>query len=287
MVEGPVGHDSMDWPSLVFDPDFMAGLERMAAKRFAQPVLAEEACTAMLEALSDNDWAALQSFSGKSQPSTYAYAVAGRAMEDFARRKFGRPRPPQWLQAMGQAWVQVWRMLCLERQWPETILGRLARDYRESLIANAIREIKQRIPRCGEPGFSECCVTELGLDTLPDDNGASLDAGFLAAQREQALKVLSTLLNVNPADANRRSCPSNEEEALANLVAGLALSEDDRLLLSLHYEDGLASRRIAELTGSSPATVQRRLQGLRRQLQAALSEMGLDDNGEATFEFGQ
>ena len=59
------------------------------------------------------------------------------------------------------------------------------------------------------------------------------------------------------------------------------------MLLALHYEDGLASRRIAELTGSSPATVQRRLQGLRQRLLKALEDMGMTDNGEGAFEFGQ
>jgi len=287
MAKGPAVGQSVDWPALIFDPAFMAGLERMAARRFVQPVLAEEACTAMLEALSDNEWAALQTFTGKSTPSTFAYAVAGRAMEDYARRKFGRPRPPQWLQAMGQGWVKLWRMLCLERQWPETIKTRLADEFRDGLIGDAIREIKQRIPRCGEPGFSECCVTELGLDTLPDDKGASLDASFEQAQREQALSLMASLLGDGVGEASGGACPSNEEEALVRLTASLSLSADDRLLLALHYEDGLASRRIAELTGSSAATVQRRLQGLRGRLLNALTDMGMTGNGEASFEYGQ
>ncbi len=287
MSNPQAGADPVDWPAIIFDPAFMAGLERMAARRFVQPVLAEEACTAMLESLSDGDWAALKAFSGKSAPATFAYSVAGRAMEDYARRKFGRPRPPQWLQALGQAWVRLWRMLCLERQWPETIQARLADEFQDALIPDAIREIKRRIPRCGEPGFAECCVTELGLDTLPEDNGASMDAGFADAQRQHALTLMSVLLQRQPGEAPAPRCPSNEEEALSQLVASMSLSADDRLLLALHYEDGLASRRIAELTGSSPATVQRRLQNLRERLQAVLSEMGMTDNGEVTFEFGQ
>ncbi|MCK0153424.1 hypothetical protein MWU49_06910 [Alcanivorax sp. S6407] len=287
MSNPQAGADPVDWPAIIFDPAFMAGLERMAARRFVQPVLAEEACTAMLEALSDNDWAALQGFTGKSAPGTYAHAVAGRAMEDYARRKFGRPRPPQWLQAMGQGWVRLWRMLCLERQWPETIQARLAEEFRDGLIQDAIGEIKRRIPRCGEPGFAECCVTELGLENLPDDAGASMDAGFAEAQRQQALTLMSVLLQGHAGEAGGQGCPSKEEEALSQLVASMSLSADDRLLLALHYEDGLASRRIAELTGSSAATVQRRLQALRQRLHGVLAEMGMTDNGEVTFEFGQ
>ena len=291
MANGKAGDNLIDWPALIFEPRFMAGLERMAARRFVQPVLAEEACTAMLEALSDNDWGGLKSFSGNSAPATFAYAVAARAMEDCARRKFGRPRPPQWLQAMGQAWVRLWRMLCLERQWPETIISKLAADFVDGLISEAIRTIKQKIPRCGEPGFSECCVTELGLGTLPEDNGHSLDQGFQQVQRNQALALMSTLMQRDAAEG--APCPSNQEETLPDqqdslleqLAQTLSLTEDDRLLLALSYEDGLSSRKIADMLGTSAATVQRRLQGLRTQLQQGLASLGLaDGNGEATFE---
>lgn len=275
---------SVDWPSVVFDPVFIAGLDRMAAKRFVQPALAEEAVTAMIEALSENDWQRLLSFSGKSRPPTFAYSVAGRAMEDFARRRFGRPRPPAWLQELGHAWVRLWHMLCLERQWPEAIKNRLARDFQDGLIDQAIRTIKQKIPRCGEPGFSECCTSELGLEQLPDDQGETLIASLRQAQRSQALALLGQLLG--QPEAADAACPSNPEEALDTIDTLLSLDEDDRLLLSLSYEDGLSSRKIADILGTSAATVQRRLQAIRAELQSALQELGIDGAIAMETEFG-
>ncbi len=275
---------STDWPSVVFDPAFMAGLDRMAAKRFVQPALAEEAVTAMIEALSENDWQRLLGFSGKSQPSTFAYSVAGRAMEDFARRRFGRPRPPAWLQELGHAWVRLWHMLCLERQWPEAIKNRLARDFQDGLIDQAIRTIKQKIPRCGEPGFSECCTSELGLEQLPDDRGETLTASLRQAQRSLALALLGQLLG--QPEAADAACPSNPEEALDTIDTLLSLDESDRLLLSLSYEDGLSSRKIAEILGTSAATVQRRLQAIRAELQSALQQLGIDGAIAMETEFG-
>lgn len=274
--------EEIDWPTVVFHPAFMAGLDRMAAKRFVQPALAEEATTAILDGLSEQSWQRLKSFTGKSSPSTFAYTVAGRLMEDFARRKFGRPRPPLWLQEQGQAWVRLWHMLCLERQWPETIQQKLAADFQDGFIAEAIRTIKQKIPRCGEPGFAECCMTELGLEQLPDDQGTALETGLRQTQRANALTLLGQLLT--PAAATQLSCPSNAMEALESLDASLALSEDDRLLLSLSYEDGLSSRKVAEMLDTSPASVQRRLQAIRDRLRVALQAMGVDDiEGEAAF----
>eukprot|EP00003_Mantamonas_plastica_P020825 TRINITY_DN3359_c0_g3_i1.p1 TRINITY_DN3359_c0_g3~~TRINITY_DN3359_c0_g3_i1.p1 ORF type:complete len:286 (+),score=16.11 TRINITY_DN3359_c0_g3_i1:2632-3489(+) len=276
---------STDWPTVVLNPAFMAGLDRMAAKRFVQPALKEEAVTAMIEALSENHWACFQNFTGKSQPSTFAYSIAGRAMEDFARRRFGRPRPPAWLQELGHAWVRLWHMLCLERQWPDAIKNRLATDFQNGLIEQAIRTIKQKIPRCGEPGFAECCTTELGLEQLPDDHGSSLIASLRNTQRSKALAVLGQLLGQS--DAAGAVCPSNAEEALDSINTRLSLSENDRLLLSLSYEDGLSSRKIAELLDLSAATVQRRLQSIRAELQASLKQMGVDDAIDMEAEFGQ
>lgn len=284
MVSSNQSGSSTYWPSVVFDPAFMAGLDRMAAKRFVQPALAEEAVTAMIEALSENQWQRLRSFSGKSQPSTFAYSVAGRAMEDFARRRFGRPRPPAWLQELGHAWVRLWHMLCLERQWPEAIKNRLAKDFQDGLIDQAIRTIKQKIPRCGEPGFSECCTSELGLEQLPDDQGETLSASLRQAQRNQALTLLGQLLG--QPEAADASCPSNPEEALDTLDTLLSLDEDDRLLLSLSYEDGLSSRKIADILGTSAATVQRRLQAIRAELQGALQQLGIDGTIAMETEFG-
>ncbi|MCK0154921.1 sigma-70 family RNA polymerase sigma factor [Alcanivorax sp. S6407] len=277
----------VDWPSVIFDPAFMSGLDRMAAKRFVQPVLAEEATTAMLEALGENDWQRLASFGGKSSPATFAYAVAGRAMEDFARRRFGRPRPPRWLQELGQGWVRVWQMLCLERQWTEVIQTRLAADFQDGLLVEAIRTIKQRIPRCGEPGFSECCTTELGLEQLPDDQGETLDDTLHQAQHLHAQELLGQLLSANEAEAQLR--PSEDSEAelttmLENIEVSLDLSEEDKLLLSLSYEDGLSSRKVAELVELSPATVQRRLQDIRARLRASLQGIGLENtDGEVAY----
>lgn len=269
----------VDWPGIIFEPAFMARMDAMAAKRFVQPVMAQEAATAMLDALAENDWQRLRSFSGKSQPSTFAYAVASRALEDFARKRFGRPRPPSWLQELGNGWVKVWYMLCLERQWPELIQQKLAADFQDGLLERAITTIKQRLPRCGEPGFGEMCVSELGLDELPDDQGDSLDAGMEAVQRSRALALLGELLG-RTNDAGDSLCPSNADMESTTLMSTLreqiTLSEDDRLWLTLSYEDGLSSRKIAELVGASAATVQRRLNGIRAELASALEALGLN-----------
>ncbi|WP_068547688.1 sigma-70 family RNA polymerase sigma factor [Thalassotalea crassostreae] len=268
---------TIDWTAVILTERFFRQLNAMTSKRFVQPALAEEAVTEIIEMLSADNWQRLLSFSGNSKPETFAYSVASRLIEDFSRRKFGRPRPPVWLQDLGTSWVKLWRMLCLERQWPELIEQKLKDDFQPGYIANAIKTIKQRIPRCGEPGFSECCTTELGLEQLPDDSSEQLEQAIANNQRQNALALLSELINSaeQKASSNQQTCPSNANDALAKLAEQININNDDRLLLALSYEDGLSSRKVADLLNISAASVQRKLTSVRQQLHTALIELGL------------
>ncbi len=270
---------AIDWPSVVCAPDFLACLDALAAKRFMAPVLAQEAATATFEALSADNWQKFNGFSGKSLPSTFAYAVASRAMEDFARKKFGRPRPPVWLQEKGHGWVKIWRMLCLERQWPELIRQKMAEEFQPGWLEQAIRTIKVRIPRCGEPGFSECCASELGLEVLPEDAGQSLDMAMDQTRQQTVLELLGQLISTDD-QSKVPTCPS-ESELVASLRRALNFDSDDRLLLRLTYEDGLSSRKVAKLMGVSAGSVQRQLNRLREKLAVALAELGLSNQEAA------
>lgn len=260
-----------EWQQLVLSTSFMQQLERLADKRFVQPSLAQQAVNVALEKLSEDNWQTLSSFSGRSQPTTFALTVATRLMEDFARQQFGRPRPPQWLQQKGQSWIQIWRMLCLERQWPELIINKLSSVWDNLNIASVIGEIKRQIPRCGEPGFSECRIEEHSEEHGEEPHSADLDDAIAHSQRQQAIDVLSQLLQQT--DANSQDCPSDKTFAEFNQRCNL--SENDRLLLALSYEDGFSSRKVAELTQQSPSSVQRRLTQIRQTLQQTLAEMGV------------
>ena len=271
---------TVDWLTVIFDTTFMARLDVMAAKRFVQTSLAEEATTVVIEVLSDNNWQRLSSFAGKSKPETFAYAVASRVMEDFARKKFGRPRPPQWLQAQGAAWIKLWRMLCLERQCPELIEQRLANDFQDGFVVQAMRTIKQRLPNCGEVGFSEQVVDDIEEKIIQVNPASGVDSQIQQVQYQQAMSLLSMLLSKRDdggAVMQDVARLSNAGEALQLFHNKMRLSDDDRLLLSLSYEDGLSSRHIAQMLNVSAVTVQRRLKLIRRQLADIFEGLGLAD----------
>ena len=267
-----------DWSQILLSPDWLAKLDRMAARRFVQPALAEEAVNEALDKLSHDNWAKLSSYSGKSAPETFALSVAGRVFEDFSRSRFGRPRPPAWLQREGNLWVQLWRMLCLERQWPDAITLRLKEDHSADLLTNIMKTIKQRIPRCGEPGFSECTVSELGLDRDPETSAPCINHELQQENTDACMELLGELLNSREGASESDDCPSNplDQDNFMQFQESLGLQPEDRLILALTYEDGLSSRAVGEITGTNASQVQRQLKRIQSELANALLERGVD-----------
>jgi len=70
--------------------------------------------------------------------------------------------------------------------------------------------------------------------------------------------------------------PENIEH-IKRMLTQLTLSAEDRLLLALTYDDGLSSRKVAELINSNASEVQRRLKNIRRKLLGLLSQFGVDN----------
>jgi len=146
----------INWQDHLYNPKLMARFEMLAAKRFGgESSLAEEAYTEAISRLADPKWQQnkLQGYKGIASPSSFLTAIYKTLLEDFSRKKFGRPRPPAWLQRLGNLWVRVFKMLCLERHEPETIVDRLCHEKgetRQYTVFEAIETIKERIPSCGQ-----------------------------------------------------------------------------------------------------------------------------------------
>ena len=94
-------------------------INRMAGRRFQQAVLAEEAALFVMDGLARDDWQRLQAFTGRATLATYVGALTLRLLEDFARIRFGRVKPPLWIQRLGGIWLTLFRLLCLERFSPD------------------------------------------------------------------------------------------------------------------------------------------------------------------------
>jgi len=266
----------VDWHAVLLSESFIGMLDSMARKRFPQESIAEEASTYLLEKLSENNFERLTGFKGNSKATTYAYSIASRLLEDFSRSKFGRPRPPAPIKAKGQFWVDLWKMLCIERQWPEVIKTKMVTLYESETLEKGMKWIKQEVPSCGKPGYSECCQTDLGESASIDPASGYLETDLEGEELELLLAAISALIGKNMTQPSFGPSHSVMNEMAAVLKNKIKLTEREQLLLVLTYEDGLSSRATATLLDLSPSKVQRLLRDVLSRLRVFLEASGMD-----------
>jgi hypothetical protein len=145
-VEGFGLAGSTAWNDRVFVEKEL--LERLARRKFGDEILADKAFLYGLNALEANDWKRVREFQGRSSFRTYLARVAQHLLTDFARAEFGYKRPSKWVEAMGDLWEKVYRLLCLERRQPEEVMDRMrnpaAEKSRQDALAEAIAEHPDR-----------------------------------------------------------------------------------------------------------------------------------------------
>lgn len=253
----------VNWSELVFDEASMKAFEKLAIRRFNEGVLAEEAVTHVVEGLSENDWARCKSFQGKSKPTTFIYSMASNLIEEFARQRFGRPRPPSWLQAQGETWVQMWKLLCLERQMLPSVLDRLCMNgerLRESL-EDIARTIRARMPNCGLTAMDQETSENIELLSDMQQSDEELDSpGEFGAEEAAASEIMLMLRavlsdEVQEADFSAQARQEAADlavvasEGMARLREELTLSDEERLLLRLVFVEGLSKTAASKAIG--------------------------------------
>lgn len=262
---------AVDWSLLFFDPDngLPDKLMARARRRFGDSPDADAAYNYALDQLSEDDWAGLSArYTGRGSPAGFLAITFINALEDYARQKYPRARPPQWLRRLGDLWLQVWQRLCLKRDAVETIVGALDdgdRDRGEE-IRRATVEIKARVPNCGVV-VSE---TAAGDSDDPPDFQTPDDT---ASDREMA----GVLLSVGAAALGRETPGALTDDRLSALRDALALNDLDRLLLKLVYDDGHTVAAAARMLDLTRKQASRRHLAVLEQLRKALAPLGLSE----------
>ncbi len=269
-VTGGEGLSSLQWSQLVFSEDWMKRLDKMAAKRFGEGGLAEEAATYVIEQMSMDDWDKCCTFKGESNPKTYLYTLAANFLEEFSRKRFGRPRPPTWLQRQGQFWINLWKSLCLERQDQIGLIDRLSSDgsrHQEDVRA-AVKAIKARIPTCGQ------ATMEVGESSLYDADDEEqkpreiedacvgefehVGFGFEVGVYGEIMLMLKILMGdgepkeadfEQPALLHAADLADHHQAKLLALRKEIQLSDEERLVLRMVYQDGLSKTTVSKALG--------------------------------------
>ncbi|WP_372759032.1 hypothetical protein [Litorivivens sp.] len=257
---------AINWANIVFEQQWMQGLERQAKHRFIEPVTAEEASTFVLEKLAEEDWARCKTYRGNAKPTTFLFSLSARLLEEFSRQRYGRARPPQWLEQQGETWVRLWRALCLERHTTESVVARHS-QHDPGVIRNIIRTIKARLPWCGAVNLP---VPEayLGNDEslMP---ATAFDDCLEQHCLEESLATLSALLGDDDAFVDVH------HDAIERARAALTLDDESLLMLKMHFQDGLNFSTIARALGVPNHQPGRQIKRSLQQIHTALATAGL------------
>jgi DNA-directed RNA polymerase specialized sigma24 family protein len=268
---------AIDWQALFFEPraEWPARLMARARRRYGGTPDAEAAYNHAFQAISENGWSRLSDgYRGSGTAEGFMAITFLNLLEEYAVRKYGRPRPPAWLQRLGGLWKRVFELLCLRRLEPQFVVDLLCgANARESEVRAAIREVRARIPRCGEhTGEQEDDGTieqEPGLETPASE----LEQGELA----HLLDVLAGLFGQQSATQPMDTAAANRARArIAALEHSLALTGEERLLLRLVYEENCSIPEAARQLSLNERTARRAHARLMDRLRAALTEQGLD-----------
>lgn len=291
MLESEIS--DIDWSMLVFDPSFMASLDKLAARRFGAGGLAEEATTHVIDYLARDDWAKCQAFQGKSKPTTFLYTLASNAIEEFSRKRFGRPRPPSWLQDLGEMWVKLWRSLCLERQLLPALIDRFSQQrFREAEdVEQAARVIKARLPNCGQGSMDNLAVDDIDTmsdavqaqrqdDELHDGLAHEFDNPFHAELLMMVRAVVDDEICCTCFGAESAGkvdeFAGNFSEPLKKLRNALELSDTERVMLKMIYVEGLSKTATSKALGLPAHQAGRLVNEALARITAAIGECGLD-----------
>lgn len=247
-------------------------INRMAGRRFGQPELAEEAALYVMDGLAQDDWSRLRSFTGRSTLATYIGALTLRLLEDFARARFGRVKPPLWVRRLGGLWMTLFRLLCLERYSLDEAVAIVGnRQPGQGRAAEeAAYHILGELPACGEHRGEQ---TEFNEETVPDsEEECSIQEQQLEQEeRRQLFAILGRFLfDDTAAEGDLRLL-----ERVA--AAGISMESKERLLLKLCYRDGVAVAEAGRMLGWNRHQVHGRLRRLLERLRQDLANAGLGE----------
>ncbi|MGB3210849.1 MAG: hypothetical protein WBB19_09125 [Desulforhopalus sp.] len=246
-------------------------INNMAIRRFGEGVLAEEAALAVIDELRANNWRKVRAYSEKATFESFLGTLTVRLLEDFARKRFGRVRPPLWVKTFGGIWEKLFTALCLERLTVNEaveVVGQRQVVATSTEIADAAYQLLARIPDCG---------MHQGLE-VPFDEENSPDGDFGEPvlcrpiedkqKRELFEAIFEFVLRgsgIEVADGLLKKFNQLE----------IRLLPEEKLLLKLCYQDGLGVVKAGEMLGMNRFQAHGKKRRLLARLKKEFERTGL------------
>lgn len=261
----------VDWKEIILSNWGL--INRLAVHRFGGGPLAEEAALAVMNQLLENDGERLHGYQGRASVSAFLAAVSWRLLEDFSRRRFGRKRPPLWIRHLGGIWLQLYRLLCLERlDIAEAVAGIRQGKGDESAaeLEEAAWTVRQQVLDCGAHQGLEVELDE--NQPVPDVSGehpGEQARKFENRERQELFQMVFRLLT----DASEETVDRNMG---ALCMLQVQLSPEEKLLLKLCYHDTISVTRAGEMLGLNRHQAHGRMRRLLTRLRGDFQRSGLD-----------
>jgi len=251
-------------------------IDQMAEKRFPDSTIADDAYNYVLDELENKTWLEGKKCNGRL--STYFRTVVSNAIEDFSRKKFGRPRPPAWIKNNGALWVEVFKKLCLERMSITDVLESMADPKKEAtrykLAEEAVYKILGNEINCRDSALHRISGVD-DIDTEADSIEYKPDQLF--SKRDQ-YRLEKSVLSLVISDDIHFPEYGYIKSRLEILKSKLNIKDEDQVFLKLIYVDGFNrsdASRFMNWTPHKGNSIHRRL---IEKISSVIEEIGLKDD---------
>lgn len=248
-------------------------INRLAVRRFGTAAIAEEAALFVVDSLAADSWKRVQAHTGKGKFKSFLASLSWRLLEDFSRKRFGRVRPPLWINKLGGIWPVLFSLLCMERLSVADAVENLCTRYPicdPDSIEDAALTLLGRIPQCGKQQGVEFSFEETNVN---EQSGNSAYPEHLLEKNEKE-HLLAAIFGKVMGEEQLSRVPKT---LTTFWEKGVELSPEERLLLKLLYQDNVGVRRAGELLSLNRDQVNGRRRRLLRRLRKDFQGMGLGE----------
>ncbi|HVR38931.1 MAG TPA: hypothetical protein VMU84_07525 [Thermoanaerobaculia bacterium] len=197
-----------------------------------------------------DDYAVLRKYEGRASLASFLSVVVQRLLCDERTRRFGRWHPSAEAERMGDAGVQLEKLISRDHRSLEEALPIVLAAH-PSLSASDIEAIAKRLPvRVSRP-------RAIPIDDTPTDTFVAFDRAD-----ERALEADARVL------AQRTSTTIRETLG--------AMSAEDRMILRFHFGSGMSLADVSRMMRLPQRPLYRRVDTMLERLRRACVTAGLD-----------
>lgn len=259
----------VDWVKLLAKMDergrtVLSRLDGLCARRFNRDGkhddVFEDARNYLFDELTRDNWRRCASFAGKAPPDAYLLTIARTILEDYARKQWGRYRPPVSIQKLGKFFVRAHKMLRCEMRPPQDCIETLVfLGADKQLAENAVRICQQEISRSasahrrGSDGMA--------LDWYEHHTSGHSDAfeTLQVEERDQQLEIAKALLEAT-------------DSTNVHKLGDLEIEPRLRFALREVYSEGVPLSQVARELDVNYYALRRQLNACLDQIRTALLE---------------